>query len=371
MAPKPGKSIKPSPPASCNVVEDTSFNGRSFFWKDKCILDIGTSVYIPKQYDDALRTRCRHVQLATRVATQLTGQLPGMIPFPFDIVPIVLDVNIVLWIHGFYVNNETFLFSGDKAIIREQVSKSGKNVILVAPFLGYGDLNDSRNYSANRKLLSSASWGERYLQAVLGKLASSLGYAGPVLLRIQKLIVACHSGGGVGMRSLVDTLGGFRATLSECWGFDCVYGGAKSWYTWKANPDNAKVKLSIVYGWGTANGEKGTLHQSAWLYLMGKGMADENKKILDPPDSKRTVSNLHMLIAHDRPSVADTDTLVDSLMFPPPSGGKRAAKVATVEDAVANLLARHKWPSPTKDDGGDVHYFTTRYFLEFLKNAQL
>jgi hypothetical protein len=47
----------------------------------------------------------------------------------------VLDV--VIWLHGFAVIDHKFLFRNDPARIREQVRDSNKNVVLIAPFLGY------------------------------------------------------------------------------------------------------------------------------------------------------------------------------------------------------------------------------------------
>ena len=45
--------------------------------------------------------------------------------------------NVVIWLHGFYVRNHKFLFRGDPARLREQVRDSNKDVVLIAPFLGF------------------------------------------------------------------------------------------------------------------------------------------------------------------------------------------------------------------------------------------
>lgn len=77
--------------------------------------------------------------------------------------------------------------------------------MLVAPFLGYeyavGD-TFAGNYSV--KDLATSNWGERYLEEILGALARFLGGSSTSIpqLQIGKLIIACHSGAGNGMRNL-------------------------------------------------------------------------------------------------------------------------------------------------------------------------
>ena len=54
------------------------------------------------------------------------------------------ELNVLLWMHGFYVTDHKNIFSPDKDYdpkLRESVSKacedSGKDVILIAPYLGH------------------------------------------------------------------------------------------------------------------------------------------------------------------------------------------------------------------------------------------
>ena len=58
-------------------------------------------------------------------------------------------------------------------------------------------------------------WGERYLEEILGALARLLALLSDrraiPQLQIGKLIIACHSGGGNGMRNLVGSLGKYQA----------------------------------------------------------------------------------------------------------------------------------------------------------------
>ncbi len=178
--------------------------------------------------------------------------------------------NVVIWLHGFYVRNHKFLFRSDPARLREQVRESNKDVVLIAPFLGFeyaaGD-SFAGNYSV--KDLATPNWGERYLDEVFAAISSFQfpDLQPPPRLQISKLVIACHSGGGAGMRNLVGSLGKYQSSLKACWGFDCLYGAsakpddATFWYQRLSGPD-AKT-LEIVYG-------PSTLPQSVKLDLMAR-----------------------------------------------------------------------------------------------------
>ena len=49
------------------------------------------------------------------------------------------EVNILIWLHGLYVAHLGDIFTTDRAAVRKQVVSSGKNVLLVAPYLGGGN----------------------------------------------------------------------------------------------------------------------------------------------------------------------------------------------------------------------------------------
>src|SRR4051795_9039073 len=107
--------------------------------------------------------------------------------------------DVVIWLHGFDVRDHEFLFRSDPARLREQVRDSGRDVVLVAPFLGYeyavGD-SFAGNYSV--KDLAAPKWGERYLDEILAAMSDFLvpGLRSRPQLQIGKLVIACHSGGG-------------------------------------------------------------------------------------------------------------------------------------------------------------------------------
>src|SRR5262245_4611070 len=78
-------------------------------------------------------------------------------------------INVLLWLHGFYVHNLHYLFDGDRAQIRDQVRDCGKDVALIAPFLGYMDQDKNGNWVGKYEYmnLAAANWGERYLNEML------------------------------------------------------------------------------------------------------------------------------------------------------------------------------------------------------------
>jgi hypothetical protein len=276
-------------------------------------------------------------------------------------------LNIVLWLHGFYVKDRKFLFRDDPAQLRQQVISSSKDVTLIAPFLGYEYVEDKvykGDYST--KDLGDPSWGERYLNEVLAGIARfrSPTTATPPSMTIKSLAIACHSGGGKGMRSLVGTLGQHKAKLKECWGFDCLYGtkapdDATFWYERALTPD--ACPLYIVYG-------ADTLPQSVKLDLWGRGIITREGNKADPPGP--VVKDLHIAIGPNKtddvskfvsPNVDDLMSRLPAGRKPPapPAKGKAPPKPPDGEflkQAIANLSANYAFPK-------DIHYITARMGL--------
>jgi hypothetical protein len=243
---------------------------------------------------------------------------------------------------------------------------SGKDVVLVAPFLGYeyavGD-TFAGNYSV--KDLATSNWGERYLEEILGALAQFLGGSSTSIpqLQIGKLIIACHSGGGNGMRNLVGTLGKYQAKLTACWGFDCLYGAkarpddATFWYQWLAGQSGPA--LEIVYG-------PSTLPQSVKLDLIGRGLAISDGNQAHP--QRPALKNLRVTVGHydqfpafgQMVRVADLDeAFVDRFMLPQVADQPRLhqkpapASGEFLQHAISN--ARSAFPFPS-----DIHYMIAR-----------
>jgi hypothetical protein len=274
-------------------------------------------------------------------------------------------LDVVLWLHGYYVKDHKFLFHGDPARIREQVRDSGKDVVLIAPFLGYEySLGDSvaGNYSVND--LATPKWGERYLDQIIAAISKfqTPDAEPPPLLQIGKLVIACHSGGGNGMRNLVGSLGKYQSNLAACWGFDCLYGAhanpddATFWYQWLSGP-NASA-LEIIYG-------PSTLPQSVKLHLMGRGLATADGNRAEP--SRPAVNNLSVSIGHydvflafgELVKVADLDpSYVDGFMMAAEPGGaalkhKGKPQGEFLQRAIKNV--RDAFPFPN-----GIHYMIAR-----------
>lgn len=294
---------------------------------------------------------------------------PGIKPTALYLPPKHLTAatkfDVVIWLHGFYVRNHEFLFHNDPARLREQVRDSGKDVVLIAPFLGYeyavGD-SFAGNYSV--KDLATPKWGQRYLDEVLGALANFLGPSTSLpQLQVGKLIIACHSGGGGAMRNLVGTLGKYQANLSACWGFDCLYGAkaqpddATFWYNWLSGQNSCA--LEIVYG-------PSTLPQSVKLDLVGRGLAtmEGNRAQIQRPALK----NLNVSLGHydvfpafgQMVRVNDLDpAFVDRFMIPQVADQPRLSQKPMpqrgefLQQAISNV--RDAFPFPK-----DIHYMIAR-----------
>jgi hypothetical protein len=274
-------------------------------------------------------------------------------------------LNVVIWLHGFYVKNHKFLFRYDPARLREQVRDSNKDVALIAPFLGfeYAVGNSvAGNYSVDD--LATPRWGERYIDEVLAAIPPFRFPEAdpPPQLQIGKLVIACHSGGGNGMRNLVGSLGKYRSKLTACWGFDCLYGAnakpddAAFWYQWLSGPD-AKA-LDIVYG-------PSTLPQSVKLDLMARGLATSEGNKAEPV--RPALKNLNVSLGHydafpafgQMVRVNDIDpSFVDSFMIPPTSDDaapkhKLKPHGEFLQNAIKNV--RDAFPFPK-----GIHYMIAR-----------
>jgi hypothetical protein len=281
-------------------------------------------------------------------------------------------VNVVLWLHGWFVNDIEKFFKGDRSKVREQVWSSGKNVVLVAPYLGLG-YKGGGNYSVKDL---QGRWGETYLNQVLGSLAimrdpstytppwkrkdmSIVGAATSPGLRLGKLVIACHSGGGEGMRNLAAALGGYKGNLAECWGFDCLYHAnpnlppddANFWYDWVSK---GGCPVYISYG-------ASTVSQSVKLDLMAQGLATKDGARRDPegPAVNGVTVELGVPAARSIDALMGLDDILESER-PPALGNKFAEQMAN------NVSRNVGWPA----DLMEMHYRIARDgLLSRLKGA--
>ena len=127
-------------------------------------------------------------------------------------------------------------------LLREEINKSGKNVILVVPTLGptsnFGDLNEEAGV-------------QKFLASILEGLEKEWAKKS---ITVRNIILAAHSGGGVPLRRLAQVLGkdpNFKGKLKECWGFDSIYGvrdkDAEFWSDWANTHPDAKVSMFYIY----------------------------------------------------------------------------------------------------------------------------
>ena len=163
-------------------------------------------------------------------------------------------VDLILFLRGYDIKRPKTATSVDEYwnspqhptlksfLFREEINKSGKNVILVVPTLG--------PFSEVGKLKDKGG-----VQDFLDCILDGLWHDGPHAGRaerptIRHLILAAHSGGGVPLRQLAQNLGevdAWKGKLKECWGFDSIYGvrdkDADFWAGWAEQHPSTKVTM--------------------------------------------------------------------------------------------------------------------------------
>jgi hypothetical protein len=163
-------------------------------------------------------------------------------------------VDLVLFLRGYDIKRPKTATSVDEYwnsprdptlksfLFREEINKSGKNVILVIPTLG--------PFSEVGKLKDKGG-----VQDFLSHVVDGLWHDGPHAGRaerptIRHLILAAHSGGGVPLRQLAQNLGEdaeWKDKLKECWGFDSIYGvrdkDADFWAGWAERHSGTNVTM--------------------------------------------------------------------------------------------------------------------------------
>jgi hypothetical protein len=326
-------------------------------------------------------------------------------------------LNVLLFFHGWYVGSKEDLINTDNTRLCETVMNSGRDVVLVAPFLGSKWAPDDGNTLQTARF-GEAGYGQRFLTAILDALAiaslpafaarkaaspgaaprtvrgvDAISGAGPIVPRpfgVKNLVVACHSGGGVAMRNVVQTLGQFEPMLRECVGLDCLYDpgdpakkrdeDAKFWFD-RAKKPGARPAF-FFFG-------PSTIPESVKLYLMAKGRADALGNARSPAGSALgnvTVRPGHIsrfMYGGVTTNVSSTiERVMDDLIAKSPSPaatarGRAAPATATVsksfvQQAVENFRDGYIFPYSDKDAMGGIHYFIARAFLrERLKSIAL
>jgi hypothetical protein len=269
-------------------------------------------------------------------------------------------VDILLYLHGHLVSSAQQLFEADGVAVRKQVLASGRNIVLVAPWLGRGP---GQAYIHGVASLTG-NWGELYIDDVLNalvppKLAKRDLYTAAAFVpavRLRHLILACHSGGGHAMRNLVGALGRYQLNLRACWGFDCLYGieirpdDANFWYEWSRT--RYCRPLYISYG-------SSTLYESVKLYLMKEGIVNGAgaRWITDGP----TVDSIEVEIGIETGKYVDDVMELDkALLSTTPKPGQPQSQTSEFLDRVAGNVRRNAgWPK-TNDASWEMHYRIAR-----------
>jgi hypothetical protein len=144
-------------------------------------------------------------------------------------------VDIIVYLHGHKTSFPSTSIQGywnaaanPQWALREGLNDSGKNAILVAPTLGP---------KSQAGTLVSGGGFDAYLDRVMsGAVSKGLVEEGT---QARNIILSCHSGGGLPMRTIANGSDRLASQIRECWGFDCLYntGDASIWTRWaKADP---------------------------------------------------------------------------------------------------------------------------------------
>lgn len=186
------------------------------------------------------------------------------------------SLDVLVWLHGYYVDRMEDILkehasgTADANLdprLKQQVLASGKDLVVVAPFLGHVPFKPSADewakaktqtekdaltkrslahdsgasgYAGARDSLGSGTAAFDYLNDVLAaigafhaKSKTPPGDGGGTTARdtpaaapkLGRLFIGCHSGGGEGMLKMPNGLGSHLDKLKECWGYDCIYSG--------------------------------------------------------------------------------------------------------------------------------------------------
>jgi hypothetical protein len=157
---------------------------------------------------------------------------------------------VLLYLHGHQGSNYQRSIreiwnpqQGRKAMLREILERSGRNIVMIAPTLG------NRSQAG---WLTQAGGLDRFLREVLPRISSSVGLSQSPSL--SQIVLACHSGGGAPMLSLAHGSSVSTRLIRECWGFDSMYnqGSDRSWGAWADRNPGSRLFVYYLAGSQTA-----------------------------------------------------------------------------------------------------------------------
>lgn len=163
------------------------------------------------------------------------------IPDGFCAVP---QVDLIVFLHGNKARNHKQDFSIDQFwklsefLLREEVNKSGRNVILVAPTLGPVNQPGS---------LTCTGGFDKFLNEVLAALKQHGPYNNTQTIpSLGNIILASHSGSSWVMQRIAHGADAAAKKIQECWAFEPhSMSNASKWKTWARS--RSQTKLYIYY----------------------------------------------------------------------------------------------------------------------------
>lgn len=169
------------------------------------------------------------------------------------------NVNLIVFLHGNKARKHEKWFSIDRYwklkqfLLREEVNKSQKNVILVAPTLG--PFNEPGS-------LTCPGGFDKFLKQVMEALKKYGPYAGTnITPSIGNIILACHSGSGKVMQAIAMGTDSSVTNIQEYWAFEPSFmGTSEEWKKWAELHPNLKLYiyyLPVTAGQGLCQGLKG------------------------------------------------------------------------------------------------------------------
>jgi hypothetical protein len=223
-------------------------------------------------------------------------------------------INVVLWFHGFYVEDVRDLVqpvnAGMEMNLRDSVRNSNKDAVLIAPWLGLK--TSSATGSLALGSLGEGTGCQAYLDQVIDGLLrfrQSMSKEASSVLEIGNLIIAGHSAGGALMKDASKHLGTYKDKVKEYWGFDCFYDdGYSAWLRDNPKPDK-------VFYFGNGSGAHG--------YYAFKLMKEVYGTLKQPVPPSRQIPNMYLAPAVDKVFTADDNYAFEPIEDPNDWGTRR------------------------------------------------
>ena len=155
-------------------------------------------------------------------------------------------IDVIVYLHGIRQPSTTVDSYWNAARnphfgLREDLAASGKNALLVVPLVGPRSQNQIG-------ILGQAGGFDRFLTQVIDALQQNRLV--PFRPQVGNIILACHSGGGLAIRTMALAANTVATRVRECWGFDCTYNSDDYvvWPRWAARYPNSQLRLFYLRG---------------------------------------------------------------------------------------------------------------------------